>query len=101
MCMKETFFDANIQEVLKKLNTTEKGISSREASELLKKYGKNVLPQKKKDTILKVFLSQLNNPITFVLIIAVFLSFLIKENVDAMFIIIVIALDSILGTVQE
>lgn len=99
--MKNTFFDKEIEVALKILNTTEKGLTTKEANVRIKKFGKNVLPQKKKDSIFKLFFMQLNSPMTFILIIAVILSLSIGETVDAFFIIFVILIDCILGTVQE
>ncbi len=88
-------------EILKFLNTTIKGLSKKEAQKRLKKNGKNILPKAKKDTIFKVLLRQLNSPINYILGVAIILSFVIGNIIDATFVIVVIVMDIALGTFQE
>ncbi len=89
------------EEILKKLETNIEGLSEEEANNRLQEYGLNELPKKKKDSIIKIFFMQFNNPITFIMLIAAALSFLIKEVTDAVAIIFIILVDAIMGTVQE
>ena len=51
------------------------GLTTHQAEELLKKYGLNALPQKQNSSALKVFLKQVQNPLSYLLIGAVVLSF--------------------------
>ncbi len=89
------------EELLKKLNATEEGLTTEEANRRLKENGKNELPKKKSDNFIKIFIRQLKDPIVILLIITVFFCFLIGEMVDAFAIIFIILIDLILGTVQE
>ena len=97
--MKE-WYKLNIGEVISSFESNINGLDEKEALSRLKKYGKNVLPKGKKDTLFKVFIRQFNNPI-YILIATIILSLFIGELVDALFIVVVILLDSILGTIQE
>ncbi|MFA5602937.1 MAG: HAD-IC family P-type ATPase [Bacilli bacterium] len=90
-----------IEVIFKNIDASKKGLTNKEAQIRLKKDGKNILPKDKKDTILKVFLKQFNNPIIYILIITILLSIIINEVVDAVFILFVILVDAILGTIQE
>ncbi len=91
----------NVDDILIELNTSKEGLTSEEAKERLKKYGLNKLPKHKKESFLKTFAKQFINPLTFVLIVTVILSFAIGEVIDAFFIAIAILLDVLLGTFQE
>ncbi|MDD3995937.1 MAG: cation-transporting P-type ATPase, partial [Bacilli bacterium] len=89
------------EEVIEKLNSSIDGISNEEALNRIVKYGKNVLPHAKKDTLLKVYLRQFINPIIYMLLLAIILSIVVGEYIDALFIGLVILLDTSLGTFQE
>ena len=69
---KEAFECLNNEEVLKKLNTNiENGLSEEEAKKRLEEYGENALKEKKKDGPFKIFLSQLMDPMIYVLFAAI------------------------------
>ena len=89
------------EETLKKLETTEKGLDEQEVKKRQAEYGLNELPHKKQDSILKLFISQFQNPIELILVFTVIVSLLLKEYVDAIALIIIIAIDVIMGTYQE
>lgn len=77
------------------------GLTSLQAKELLLKYGPNVLPQKGGTSALKIFLGQLKNPFSAVLIIAVLLSLFVGDKIDASLIGAILILNTILGFYQE
>jgi len=89
------------EELFIELNSKKEGLSSEEVKERIKKYGKNTLPKEKKKGPVKIFLEQLKNPIIYILIVTTILSFIIGEVVDAIFIIVIILIDALLGTFQE
>lgn len=95
------WYRKTIQETIDELRTSENGLSEIDAGERLKAQGKNVLPTGKQLTLFKVFISQLNNPIIYILFITVILSLIIGEILDAIFVLAVIMLDTLLGTFQE
>ena len=77
------------------------GLSTREAEEKLKLYGLNIIEKKKQISGIKIFLSQFNDFITWVLIVATIISALMGERADAITILIIIIMNSILGFIQE
>jgi magnesium-transporting ATPase (P-type) len=89
------------EDVLFELHTSRNGLSSEEASGRLKQYGINELPIRKPPTILKILLHQIFNPLIFILMAAAIASLAIKEMADAIFIFIVIVLNSVMGAYQE
>lgn len=89
------------EETLKKLESTIKGLDEKEVKKRQEQYGLNELPHKKQDSILKLFISQFQNPIELILVFTVIVSLLLGEIVDAVALIIIIAIDVIMGTYQE
>lgn len=101
MIKSEEFYKQSQKQVFENLSSSKNGLSQAEANERLKKYGKNILPAAKQDTIFTIFFKQFINPIVFILLITVVLSLSISEFIDAIIIVIIILLNSILGTYQE
>ena len=100
--MKENrYYAMTIDEVFKRFQVDENGLSTREATKRLNKYGKNELPRKEKDSILKIFLLELVDPIVLLLIVAIIASFVVGEVVDALAIIFIVLVDLIIGTYEE
>ena len=89
------------QEIMEKLKTNRNGLKQEEANERLNKYGLNELPKAKKDNIFKIFFSEFNDPIIWLLIVSIIFSFIVGEVVDACAIIFIILIDAIVGTIQE
>lgn len=83
------------------LKSSELGLSSKEVLLRQKQYGKNELPKKKNDSLIKIFFTQLLDPIVILLVIAMIFSFIIGEVIDAIAILFIITVDLILGTYQE
>ena len=71
------YHEKNIDEILNDLNTSLQGISSLEASERIAKYGKNTIVQKKQDSILKIVISELKDPILLLLLLTIMASIFI------------------------
>ncbi len=90
-----------LEEVYKKLNSRETGLTSDEATKRLEKYGKNILPRKKADSFFKIFCKELLDPIVLLLVVTVIFSFIVGEITDAIAIIFIILVDLFLGTFQE
>ena len=90
-----------IDEILKQYTTQKEGLSSAEANARLEKYGPNKLKEQKKNSPLKLFLSQFLDVLIFMLIIAAIASNMIGNHLDAIVILIVVIINSIIGFVQE
>lgn len=88
-------------EVLKLLETNKNGLSTTETAARLAKNGKNVLPQKKKITLLTIIWHQFASPIIYVLIFSAGLSLFIGEKFDALLIFIIIFVNACIGAYQE
>ncbi len=78
-----------------------KGLSAAEAEVRLKKYGGNKINEAKKRSLVLIFLSQFKNPIVYLLVFAVGLSFYFREWLDGFAIIIVIFINAIIGFYME
>ena len=90
-----------INEIKKILNIDDSGLTKNEALNRQKKYGKNILPKKKKDNVLKIFFNEFKDPMILLLLIAIIISFISKEVVDASAIFFIVLVDAIMGTYQE
>ncbi|MBM3283521.1 cation-translocating P-type ATPase [Candidatus Gottesmanbacteria bacterium] len=77
------------------------GLTARDAEELLEKHGLNEIKETSKFTLLKSFLSQFNNFLTILLILAACISFLLGERIDSFFIFLIVILNSLFGLYQE
>ncbi len=77
------------------------GLSTSEAQKRLKKFGLNQLSEKRKASLIKVFLSQFNDFMVWVLIGATVISGLMGDVADAITILIIVLVNAILGFVQE
>ena len=90
-----------IEEILKQYATQKEGLSSAEANARLDKYGPNKLKEQKKNSPLKLFLSQFLDVLIFMLIIAAIASYIIGNHLDAIVILVVVIINSIIGFIQE
>ena len=88
-------------DIIEILQTNKNGLSQEEVSERLKKYGLNKLPDAKLDNIFWIFLRQFQSPLVYILIIASFIVFFMKEFVDGSIILFVLFFNAIVGTFQE
>ncbi len=90
-----------IEEILKQYATQKEGLRSAEANARLEKYGPNKLKEQKKNSPLKLFLSQFLDVLIFMLIIAAIASYIIGNHLDAIVILVVVIINSIIGFIQE
>jgi magnesium-transporting ATPase (P-type) len=89
------------EEIYKTLQTTDSGLNQEEVNKRLQFFGENKLPAGKKITLMQIILHQLLNPLIFILVAAAIASVAIGEGKDAIFIFLVIFINSALGTFQE
>ncbi len=96
------YHDKSAQEVLQTLGvTSEAGLSTGEAQSRLGQYGANRLEEKKGKSRLQMFLSQLNDPMIYILFAAAAVSCFLREFSDAVIILFVVMLNAVVGMVQE
>ena len=101
------------EDVLKELDVSENGLSTKKAEERLEKNGKNKLAEGKKESTLHRFLKQLAEPMTIILLVAAVVSAFVEifEGVssgegmgfptDVVIILAVVIINAILGVLQE
>ncbi len=77
------------------------GLSDKEASKRLNKYGKNVLKEKKQKSLLQLIIEQFRGAIIYLLLAAVVVSFAFGEIPEAIAIIVVIVLNTAIGFGME
>lgn len=77
------------------------GLTSAQAAALLKKYGLNQLPAKNGISTVKILLNQIQNPLSYILIVAITLSYLIGDTLDTLLIFGIWSLNIALGFWQE
>ena len=77
------------------------GLSSTEAEKRLLKYGRNRIEKKENMSWVKIFLSQFNDFIIWVLIAATIISGLMGDKADAITILIIVIMNAMLGFIQE
>lgn len=88
--------------VLRELNVDpHQGLSHQEVMNRLEKYGFNELKKEEKLSPLELFFNQFKNTLIIILLIAVALSALIGEVVDAVVIGVIIVFCAVLGFIQE
>ena len=96
------WFNKSFEETVKEFNSNIlNGLSSEEAKMRLEKIGENKLISKKKESLFILFLSQLNDVMIYILILASIISAIMGEISDSIIIIIVILINAIIGVVQE
>lgn len=99
--MNANYYQDPTQDVLKKLDVTQDGLTERQAEDRLQKYGKNELAGEKRTTILQKFINQFKDLMIIILLIATVISLLIGEASDALIIFLVVVLNAAFGVFQE
>lgn len=88
-------------EVLSDLSTSIQGLSETEVQKRIGQYGLNEIKKEKSISALKIFISQFNSAVVWILIAASVISAVLKEYVDFIVIIIILVIIAILGFIQE
>ena len=94
-------YNEKVEDVLKKLKTNENGLSFDEADKRLLENGKNEIVKKKKNSILKMLLSQITDKMIIILFIAALLSFILGEKVEGIVILVIIVINTVISIFQE
>ena len=78
-----------------------KNLTSQQAKQALQQYGANVLPETSSASLLLIFARQFKGPFIYVLLAAAVLSFFLGQKINAFFILAVLVINAVIGTVQE
>jgi len=95
------WYQLSIEDVFTKLNSSQHGLSDKESKQRLEKHGKNILPEQKTESLLKIFIDQFKSPLIYVLLLCSIIVILLKDLTDGLIIFFVIILNSVIGTIQE
>ena len=100
------FYDQQLSDVFKALNSSENGLTSNEAQQVLEKNGPNKLAEAEKVTLVQRFVSQLKDPMIIILLAAAAVSAVTAAYsgegfTDVFIIIAVVLLNAIMGVYQE
>ncbi len=99
--MQKNWHTISLAEIFFETKSRKEGLTSAEATQRLKEFGHNTLPQEKPYSKIKLFLNQFNNPLMYILFTTVVISFLLKNYSDTIFIIIVLLINTTVGFYQE
>lgn len=88
-------------DVVRELESSDTGLSAKEAALRLREFGGNVLPEPKRASVLSLFASQFASSLIFVLALSALAIYLLGETHDAFIIVAVLVFNAIVGTVQE
>jgi Ca2+-transporting ATPase len=90
------------EEVARRLGTDlQRGLSQEEAARRLEQLGPNELAEKPRPSMWALLLSQFNNFLIIILLVASVISILLGEFIDAGAIIAIVILNAVLGVIQE
>ncbi len=99
--MDKQLHSVDIEEAYQLLETSPQGLLSDEVENRLIKYGRNRLKVKQQISPWKIFASQFQGFLVYLLFGAAILSFVIKEYIDAGAIFAILILNGVLGFIQE
>lgn len=77
------------------------GLTTVQAKEALSKFGLNQLPRKGGESFITLFFRQLKNPLSLLLAVAILISFIVGDRIDAILISLILILNSVLGFWQD
>jgi len=95
------FWSLTAAELLEGLGSALNGLSSAESAQRLGAYGPNLLKEKERSDSLRLFLSQFRSPLTLVLIFAACLALVLRDTTNALIVLSIVLVSSVLGFAQE
>ena len=95
------FWHLSKEAAFDKLSCNQQGLDDAEAARRIKKYGPNTIKANVRSSAILLFLSQFKSPVTMMLIAAALLSAGLRDVTDAVIILIIVLISSLLGFWQE
>ncbi len=100
------YYNKNLKEIFATLNTSEKGLSEKEADKRILAYGENEIIEAKGKSKLKIFINQFNDMMIIILIIVAIIMglygfFYSHDYTDTIVIAVVVLINAIMGFIQE
>ncbi len=96
-----TWHAMGIGDIRSHLQTEQDGLSKAEVASRQEQYGKNTLPGKKATSTIRIILRQFASPLIYILVVAGIVKAVADDWTDAIFIFLVIGLNSVIGSIQE
>ena len=94
-------YSQNLKTLYQKFDSSPDGLSEKTAAQSLKRYGLNELAGRKKETLLAKIIESLNEPVILVLLVASVLSLFIRDYIEGVAILGVIAINTAIGLWQD
>jgi Mg2+-importing ATPase len=95
------FWSKPAAEIAQSVNSSDNGLSEKEAQEVLGRVGPNRIQSKERVTPLGLFLNQFKSPIVIILIFATLISAFLQDWVDAVIILLIVLGSALLSFYQE
>src|SRR3989339_1599091 len=96
------YHSQNIEHVLRELDSSREGLSAKEVSKRVKKYGKNKFSTAGESiSRFKIFLNQWKSPLIIILVVAGVVSGFLGDFLDMTIILITTSVNAVIGFVQE
>ncbi|WP_413785554.1 calcium-translocating P-type ATPase, PMCA-type [Cytobacillus sp. IB215665] len=96
------WYAKEVNDIATELDTNlDSGLSSIEAKQRLERNGANEFKEQQESTLLQLLWGQINSALIYILLAAAIVSFIVGEISDAIVIFIVIAINAVLGVIQE
>ena len=97
----DTFWSMPAEDLLERVHAVPEGLTTDEARARLERFGPNLLKSIKRSDALTLLLAQFKTPIILILLFAAGLSFFLRDPVDALIILTIVAVSGLLGFWQE
>jgi Mg2+-importing ATPase len=95
------WWSTSVEDTARSIGSTLGGLDADAASERLKRFGANTLKAAIRSGILPLLIRQISSPIVLILIGAALVSFAVRDPTDAVIILMIVFLSSLLGFWQE
>src|SRR3989344_5473753 len=99
--MEHLWHSLELPEIFKLVNSDIQGVKTDSVAGRTIKFGKNKLPEDRPLSVTKLFLSQFHNPLIYILLVAFGISLSLNHISDAVFIIVVLFINTSVGFYQE
>ncbi|MFZ2151181.1 MAG: cation-transporting P-type ATPase [Candidatus Absconditicoccaceae bacterium] len=98
---KMSFYQLTVQQSLDSLNTTKDGLTTAEALQRQKIYGKNILKNIHKESLFLKFAKQFKDALIILLIVSMIISIYLQDYRGATILGIIIVINAVIGYIQE
>ncbi|MDR1782018.1 MAG: cation-translocating P-type ATPase [Bacilli bacterium] len=95
------WFLKSISEIFNEINSSLKGLTQEQVIKQKEKYGSNILQKKENDSLIKIILNNLKEPLTLILIGVIVICFFIQEYKEVIIIALIVIINIIISTSQE